>query len=111
MWDGFIPQVHGKVLVHGPPTCGKVVFGSSDGPFCGIALVIVWWAELVLHMVDAKEVLEFLWAFIIQPVELRFEPTASQGIVDIGNGRCEVISLACLDGLKENKVAIVVIGN
>ena len=73
--------------------------------------MIVRGTKLILDVVLFEEVLEFLWAFVVEAVELGFESAACQGSMDISYSRCEVCCFPCLDWPEKNEIAVVVVSN
>ena len=83
-----MPQVHWKLRVHGPPTCLEMTFCSTNSSLGGVGPMVSRRSELVLDISLLKELLGFLWAFIIHAMEFGLAASSREGIMHILDSLC-----------------------
>ena len=66
-----MPELHGEAFVSSAEDGHKVVFKNLDCLFFRIPDMVVWWDELILHLIVLNCSLEVCRALVIKDVDCR----------------------------------------
>jgi hypothetical protein len=98
LWNEPTPEVHGPILVSGAEAGNEVVLECADGAFGGVASVIVWGDKLVLNALLRHELFEAARGFVIQALQLGFEPPVDKVLMERRAGSNKVVFRAGAEG-------------
>ena len=99
----------GKIFRHGAETSDEMVLEGSDGAFSGVPTVTAWWGELKVNVVGGEEVAEFLGAFVVEALELRFPAGVGEALEHVLESLNEVLGSTVAQRFDQYSIAVVVI--
>jgi hypothetical protein len=88
-----------------------MVFKGTDGPFCCIPAMNVWWGELYINVIGGHEWKDGIGSFIIQSLQSWLEAAGSKQLMSSLVGCHDAGSRSRLKGLNMNEVGVIVIDN
>ena len=109
LWEEFIPQVEGEMLVHTAEASNKVVFERANCTFSGVAPMDTWRHELVVDLFGAEERFKRSGAFVVETLQERSQAGSDEPCVEDGEGLEDTGAGATFHWLHKNTVTVVII--